>query len=883
MSGADVELDERFRAEISALTAPPSRSADQPIAPGITSAVLLELFDAQATSRHLDLAARRLGSARRGYYSIGSSGHEGNAAVAAALRTTDPALLHYRSGAFFVHRARRVPGIDPIRDVLLGVVAAAADPISGGRHKVFGSKPANVIPQTSTIASHLPRAVGLAFALERAARLGISSEWPADSVVLCSFGDASANHSTAAGAINTAIHTAHQGIPMPILFLCEDNGIGISVPTPPDWIEHAYGHRPGLAYFSADGCDPVDALTTATAAADWVRKHRKPAFLRLRTVRLLGHAGSDVESAYRRTADIAADLDRDPVLATGRLFVTSGSATPQQVLERYDDIAHRVAVMAELVWHEPKLGTAAAVVTPLAPDHPDLVRADVLRHNGITAEPGGGVEVSEPASEPPQADPGQRGMTTDTTHPGTAAVDEQAAGPTGTPRGAARSERGTRLDRAARILRSAQRLRGARLERGAQPEHHTEPELGTQPDRSMPPDHRTQPEHDAQRDRDTRPARSIQPELDTRPDRSTPPEHRTQPELGTQPGLAARVDRVSQQGDPMTMAQAINRTLADLLGRDPDVLVFGEDVGRKGGVYGVTKGLQKTFGARRVFDTLLDEQSILGTALGAGLAGFVPIPEIQYLAYIHNAADQLRGEGATLSFFSHGRYRNPMVVRVAGLAYQKGFGGHFHNDNSLAALRDIPGLIIATPARADDAAAMLRTCVSAARVDGRVCVFVEPIALYHTRDLRPGDGAWLAPISATDHLEVGRAGIYGEGADLTIVSFANGVPMSLRVAHRLSERGIHARVLDLRWLNPLPVDDLLRHARATGHVLIADETRRTGGISEAVATALLDAGFDGRIARVTSEDSFIPLGPAADTVLLDEARIETAADKLLAG
>ncbi|WP_067465841.1 thiamine pyrophosphate-dependent enzyme [Nocardia amamiensis] len=751
MTEQAVDLDERFRTVIAALAPRPSRPANQPIAPGsaVTGATCLELFESQATSRHLDLAARRLGSARRGYYSIGSSGHEGNAALAAALRASDPALLHYRSGAFFVHRARRVPDLDPIRDVLLGVVAAAADPISGGRHKVFGSAAANVIPQTSTIASHLPRAMGLAFAIDRAARLGISSPWPSDAVVLCSFGDASANHSTAAGAINAAIHTAHQRIPMPILFVCEDNGIGISVPTPPDWIEQAYGHRPGLRFFSADGSDAVDALTTASTAAQWVRENRKPAFLRLRTVRLLGHAGSDVEAAYRPAADIVADLLRDPVLATARLLVDSGVVTPTEVLDRYADRGRRVAATAEIVCEERKLASAAAVIAPIGRSHPALVRADALRTD-------------------PLPDDG---------------------------RSAARADRAT-----------------------------------------------------------------------SRTDAS----YRTNAN-----GAAA-------QGDPMTLAQAINNTLADLLARDRDVLVFGEDVGRKGGVYGVTKGLQKTFGARRVFDTLLDEQSVLGTALGAALAGFVPIPEIQYLAYLHNAADQIRGEAATLSFFSDGRYRNPMVVRIAGYAYQKGFGGHFHNDNSVAALRDIPGVVVASPSRADDAAAMLRTCVSAARVDGKVCLLLEPIALYHTRDLHtPGDDGWLARPSRTEHVEIGRARVYGDGTDLTLVSFANGVPMSLRVARRLARRGIHARVLDLRWLAPLPVDDLVEHARATGRVLVADETRRSGGVSEAVCAALVDAGFAGSLARVSSEDSFVPLGPAADTVLLDEARIDAAARALM--
>ncbi|WP_067657083.1 thiamine pyrophosphate-dependent enzyme [Nocardia harenae] len=673
--------------------------------------MLTELFESQLTSRHLDFAARRLAAEKRGFYSIGSAGHEGNAALAEATRTTDPALLHYRSGAFYVHRCRKVPDLDPVRDVLLGVVAAKTEPIAGGRHKVFGRAEAAIIPQTSTIASHLPRAVGLAFALNRP---GARSEWPADAVVLCTFGDASANHSTATGAINTAIHTAHQGIPVPILFACEDNGIGLSVPTPPGWIRTAYATRPGLRWFEADGTDLEETLATANAATEWVREHREPAFLRLRTVRLLGHAGSDVESGYRSPAELAADAARDPLLATARLLAARGV----DVLALHDRVHAAVTEAATAVLAEPRLGSAAEVVAPLAAAHPDSVRADAER---------------------------------------TATADET----------------------------------------------------------------------------------------------------------------------------PLTLAAAINHTLAEALTADPAVLVFGEDVARKGGVYGVTKNLRARFGPRRVFDTLLDEQSILGTALGAALAGFLPVPEIQYLAYLHNAADQLRGEAATLPFFSRGRYRNGTVVRIAGYGYQKGFGGHFHNDNAVAALRDIPGLVLASPARADDAAALLRTCLAAARVDGRVCVFLEPIALYHTRDLHePGDEGWLGAPGA-EHVPIGSARRYGTGTDLTLVCFANTVPMCLRVARRLAADGIGALVLDLRWLTPLPADDLLRAARATGRVLVADETRRSGGVSESVLTALLDGGFAGSMARVTSADSFVPLGPAAAHVLLDAGTIERAARDLL--
>src|SRR5690242_11818609 len=211
---ADRDPVERHFAEMAAaldggpagLTGGPLRrlAGSAPVRPGsaLTRRLCLDLFGAQLASRHVDLAARWLRAHGAGFYTIGSSGHEGNAGVAAALRLTDPALLHYRSGAFYLVRAAQAaPPRDGVMDVLLGLVAAEAEPIAGGRHKVFGHGDLNVIPQTSTIASHLPRAVGLAFALRRAARLGAATGWPQDAIVVTSLGDASVNHSTAAGAL----------------------------------------------------------------------------------------------------------------------------------------------------------------------------------------------------------------------------------------------------------------------------------------------------------------------------------------------------------------------------------------------------------------------------------------------------------------------------------------------------------------------------------------------------------------------------------------------------------------------------------------------------------------------------------------------------------
>jgi 2-oxoisovalerate dehydrogenase E1 component len=785
------DLDERFRAVLGGLSiAEEKREPDDPVRDGtmLTGATARRLFDAQLASRHLDLAARWLRSFDEGYYTIGSAGHEGNAAVAAALRPSDPALLHYRSGGFYCARAAQVPGSDAIRDVLRGLVASANEPIAGGRHKVFGNPDLHVIPTTSTVASHLPRAVGVAYAIERGrrvSRLGAQATgWPGDAVVVCSFGDASINHASAAAALNTAGWCDHTGLRLPLLFVCEDNGIGISVRSPDGWTSAALRARPGVRYFSGDGCDVASAYDAAVTAANWVRRHRRPAVLHLTMVRLMGHAGADAELAYRSQAEIDIDIARDPLTLTAKLLIEAGLASPTELLTRYDEIGWEVRRVAEDVLAEPKLSSAGEVTAPLAPRRP--VR--VARAIGEAA-----TRLAAPAAEVADLS-------------GDADDDEF-------------------FDQDA--------------------------------DRPAPAD----------------------------PDRRVDA-------VGV-PSSAARIGafngRLPEEAGGLTLAQTINATLTDALLAYPQMVVFGEDVAAKGGVYGVTKGLRDRFGAGRVFDTLLDETSILGLGLGAGLGGMLPVPEIQYLAYLHNAEDQVRGEAATMQFFSSGSYRNPMVLRVAGLAYQSGFGGHFHNDNSVAVLRDIPGLVVAVPSRAEDAGPLLRTCLAAAVVDGSVCVFLEPIALYHTRDLHAdGDGQWLGEYLppgrwAESHVPIGRARAYGYGPaqDLTIITFGNGVRFSLRAAARLLAEGIGCRVVDLRWLSPLPVADIIRESSATGRVLVVDETRRSGGVGEGVLAALVDAGYVGVARRVAGVDSFIPLGPAAAHVLVSEDQIVQAARSLL--
>ncbi|MBO6538709.1 MAG: MFS transporter [Rhizobiaceae bacterium] len=718
-------VHENFLRRVADGDLPSGRAPDGPL----SHADAVSIFRSGCLCRALDRKSRAMQAAGQGFYTIGSSGHEGMAAVAAALRPTDMAFLHYRDAAFQIQRAEQVPGQSIAWDMLLSFACSSEDPISGGRHKVLGSKALNIPPQTSTIASHLPKAVGAAYSLGLARRSPPEHRTlAADAIVMCSFGDASANHSTAQGAFNTAGWTAYQSVPMPLLFVCEDNGIGISTKTPQGWIAASFSNRPGLKYFSCDGLDIYDTFRVAAEAAHYVRTRRRPAFLHMRTVRLYGHAGADVPTTYMKREEVEAEEANDPLLHAVRLMSEAGALEPAKALDVYNDTYARVERIAAEAVTRPRLKTADEVMASLIP--------------------------------PPRA-----------------------CKPTNGPTPQARAE--------------------------------------------------------------------------------------------------AFGNDLKAMGEPQIMSRLINWALTDLMLTHGEIALMGEDVGRKGGVYGVTQKLVSRFGPSRVIDTLLDEQSILGLGIGLAHNGFLPIPEIQFLAYLHNAEDQLRGEAATLPFFSNGQYTNPMVVRIAGLGYQKGFGGHFHNDNSVAVMRDIPGLILACPSNGADAAMMLRECVRLAREEQRLVVFLEPIALYPMRDLHEaGDGGWLTGYpDPSERIGFGEVGVHGEGKDVAIVSFANGAYLSRQAQKRLEAEGVNTRVIDIRWLSPLPDDAILDAVKSCRSVLVVDETRRTGGVAEALMT-LLTERTELPHARLSADDSFIATGPAYAATMPSADAIVTAAKEL---
>lgn len=713
-------VDENFIKRVLAQDFPIAKSTTSAVDAQLDKDTFLELFDSQLITRHIDILARKLREQQQGFYTIASSGHEGNAAIAKVFKKDDIAFLHYRSGAFMVQRAKKCSDIDIIYDQILSLVASSDEPISAGRHKVFGSLPLFVPPQTSTIASHLPKAFGCALSLIYAKSLKDHdfTMLPTDSVVLCSFGDASLNHSTAQGALNASQWIANAQLPLPIIWICEDNGLGISVPPPSEWIEKTCNNRKGIEYIQCDGRNLADVYLACQRAQHLARVKHKPVFLHMKTVRLLGHAGSDIESQYRKQADIDKSEFDDPLLHSARMIYENKWLTCEEIIKLYEIGRTKVQESSKRAVLTPKLCSASEVMSSIVPPRRDKLSSNIMS-----------------------------------------------------------------------------------------PQTH---------------------------------------------------------------------DKTKR-----TMAQCLNLALNDVLIQYPHAVLFGEDVGKKGGVYRITAGLQETFSPKRVFDTLLDEQTILGTAIGFAHNGFLPIPEIQFLAYVHNACDQIRGEAATLSFFSKGQFTNPMVVRIPSFAYQKGIGGHFHNENSIAFLREIPGLIIICPSTAQDAALLLRQAVRLAYQEQRVVIFLEPIALYMTKDLyQEGDGlACQVYPESSKSIDLGELGIEGEeNSDMAIISYGNGMHLSRQAAHQLKNKHqIAVKLIDLRWLAPLNTNGLRQELEGKSKVIIVDECRKTASISEQIITWMVEELSPlPQIQRITAEDSFIPLGKAWEYILPSKEKIITS-------
>jgi 2-oxoisovalerate dehydrogenase E1 component beta subunit len=319
--------------------------------------------------------------------------------------------------------------------------------------------------------------------------------------------------------------------------------------------------------------------------------------------------------------------------------------------------------------------------------------------------------------------------------------------------------------------------------------------------------------------------------------------------------------------EAVTMAKAINLSLRDALTRDPDLLIFGEDVGALGGVFRITDGLQKEFGDQRVFDTPLAESAIIGVAIGLALRGFRPVPEIQFDGFIYPAFEQIVSHVA--------KYRNrsgislPITIRVP-------FGGNIgavehHSESPEVYFAHTAGLKVVTPATPGDAYGLLQTAIA----DPDPVVFFEPKARYYLKE----------EIDPAARVPIGKARVVREGTGVSVIAYGPSVSVALEAARTAEQEQLSLEVIDLRSLSPLDTDTLIASVRKTHRAVIVHEAPVFCGFGAEVAARISHDAFDlleAPVARVGGMNVPYPPSRFEKLYLPDVDRILQAVDATLA-
>lgn len=308
----------------------------------------------------------------------------------------------------------------------------------------------------------------------------------------------------------------------------------------------------------------------------------------------------------------------------------------------------------------------------------------------------------------------------------------------------------------------------------------------------------------------------------------------------------------------MTMIQAITDAMRVEMKRDEKILLFGEDVGKNGGVFRATEGLQAEFGEERVFDTPLAESGIGGLAIGLGLTGFRPIMEVQFFGFVFEVFDSVAAQMARMRYRSGGVYSQPVTIRSP-------FGGgvktpELHADNLEGLMAQTPGLKVVIPSTPYDAKGLL---ISAIR-DNDPVVFLEHMKLYRSFRGEVPEGEYT--------IELGKADIKREGSDVTIVTYGAMVHASLKAAEELEKENVSVEVIDLMTISPLDIDTIVASAKKTGRVVVVQEAQRQAGVATMVATEIQERAIlhlEAPILRVTAPDTIYPFAQGEDAWLPD--------------
>ncbi|MCQ9210640.1 alpha-ketoacid dehydrogenase subunit beta [Granulicatella seriolae] len=313
----------------------------------------------------------------------------------------------------------------------------------------------------------------------------------------------------------------------------------------------------------------------------------------------------------------------------------------------------------------------------------------------------------------------------------------------------------------------------------------------------------------------------------------------------------------------ITMIQAITDALAAEMASDPNVLIFGEDVGKNGGVFRATQGLQEQFGEDRVFDTPLAESGIGGLAIGLALEGYRPVPEIQFFGFVFEVLDSVVAQAARTRYRMGGTRHLPIVFRSP-------FGGgvhtpELHSDNLEGIIAQSPGIKVVIPSNPYDAKGLM---IAAIR-DNDPVVFLEHMKLYRSFREEVPEESYTVPI--------GKAAVTREGTDVSIITYGAMVRESIKAAEVLEKEGISVEIIDLRTVSPLDLDTILASVEKTGRVVVVQEAQRQAGVGAMVMSEISERAIlhlQAPIGRVAAPDTVFPFGQAENDWLPNASDIE---------